>query len=165
MLLLEATERRSRICERLASCFHDYRYPSRVEHSVLDLVRQRLMGLALDLDATDALLLGALPLTVQRVRGYREASQVSRDLQAQFERILQAVMHWVYVSRKPLGDASPLRIAAELGAEELNFETAPQARILDIDPHLTLWATWTCRLPSGELARSQACRIELCKPK
>ncbi len=58
MLLLEASERRSRICERLASCFHDYRDPGRVEHSVLDLVRQRWMGLALgyeDLNEHDVL--------------------------------------------------------------------------------------------------------------
>jgi hypothetical protein len=39
---------------------------------------------------------------------------------------LQAVLHWIYVSRNVLGDATPLRIAAELGARELTYQATPE---------------------------------------
>jgi hypothetical protein len=47
VMLLGQVDRRRRIVERLASCFDDRREPSRIEHSVKDLLRQRLYGLAL----------------------------------------------------------------------------------------------------------------------
>jgi hypothetical protein len=47
VMLLGQVDRRRRVVERLARCFDDHRDPSRVEHSVEDLLRQRLYGLAL----------------------------------------------------------------------------------------------------------------------
>src|ERR1041384_7556787 len=47
VMLLGQVDRRRRVVERLAKCFDDHRDPSRVEHSVEDLLRQRLYGLAL----------------------------------------------------------------------------------------------------------------------
>jgi hypothetical protein len=44
--------------ERLAGCFTDYRNPNSIEHSVQDLIAQRIYGLALgyeDLNDHDAL--------------------------------------------------------------------------------------------------------------
>jgi hypothetical protein len=46
-LLLHAVERRTRIVERFARCFSDYRDAARVEHSVAELARQRVFGLCL----------------------------------------------------------------------------------------------------------------------
>ena len=46
-LLLRELDERLGITEKLAACFTDQRNPDRIEHSVLDLVRQRVYGLAL----------------------------------------------------------------------------------------------------------------------
>ena len=45
--LLGKVDRRRRIVERFAACFEDSREPGQVEHSVEELLRQRLYGLAL----------------------------------------------------------------------------------------------------------------------
>lgn len=57
-VLLREVEQRTRILERLAGCFIDHRDPRRTEHSVLHLIKQRVMGLALgyeDLNDHEAL--------------------------------------------------------------------------------------------------------------
>ena len=46
-LLLREVDRRLNITQRLAACFVDYRRPDRMEHTVGELVGQRLYGLAL----------------------------------------------------------------------------------------------------------------------
>jgi len=47
MTLVGATDERLGLLERAASCFVDHRDPGRVQHSVLELLRQRVFGLAL----------------------------------------------------------------------------------------------------------------------
>jgi hypothetical protein len=80
-ILLKGCEERLRLTERLAECLVDKRQPGKVEHSIRDLVRQRLYGIACGYaDANDAarlvqdpiqkLLLGRDP-----VRGAALASQ------------------------------------------------------------------------------------------
>lgn len=46
-LLLREVERRTGLMTQFAACFHDYRSPAMVEHSLESLIRQRVMGLAL----------------------------------------------------------------------------------------------------------------------
>lgn len=46
-LLLREVEKRSNILGRFANCFTDHRDEERIEHSVLDLVSQRVLGIAL----------------------------------------------------------------------------------------------------------------------
>ena len=46
-VLLEETEERLGMVSRFSACFTDHRDPERVEHSVLELVRQRVYSLAL----------------------------------------------------------------------------------------------------------------------
>ncbi|MGH9344686.1 MAG: IS1380 family transposase, partial [Terriglobia bacterium] len=46
-LLLREVERRTGIVRQLAGCFSDYRKPEQVEHTVAELIAQRLYGLAL----------------------------------------------------------------------------------------------------------------------
>jgi hypothetical protein len=46
-LLLREVERRTRIVERFAACFTDYRRPEYIEHTVGELVAQRVYGVAL----------------------------------------------------------------------------------------------------------------------
>jgi hypothetical protein len=79
-LLLREVDRRARILRRFAACFVDYRRPELIEHSVSELVSQRVYGLALgyeDLNDHDELrwdpLLGLLagkadPQGLSRVR-------------------------------------------------------------------------------------------------
>ena len=50
VLLLRETDARLGITERLARCFTDHRTADLVEHSVVELVRQRIYGLALGYD-------------------------------------------------------------------------------------------------------------------
>jgi len=79
-LLLREVDQRLGLLDRLAGCFTDYRNPNAIEHSVPELVAQRVYGLALgyeDLDDHDvlrkdsvlALLVGKRDLTgEERVR-------------------------------------------------------------------------------------------------
>ena len=46
-LLLHRTEQKTGILRQFARCFRDYRNPERIDHSVPELVRQRVYGLAL----------------------------------------------------------------------------------------------------------------------
>jgi len=46
-LLLHQAEQKTGILRQFAGCFRDYRDPARIEHSVAELVRQRVYGLAL----------------------------------------------------------------------------------------------------------------------
>jgi hypothetical protein len=46
-LLLGAVEERRRILKRLAGCFGDHRAPTRIEHTVEELVSQRVLAIAL----------------------------------------------------------------------------------------------------------------------
>ena len=46
-LVLKKLEERTRIVKRFAACFTDYRNPKLIEHPLLDLIVQRVFGLAL----------------------------------------------------------------------------------------------------------------------
>jgi hypothetical protein len=62
-LLLGEVDQRLHLLQRLADCFSDHRDPELVEHSVLELVRQRVYGIALgyeDLNDHDRLRLDPL---------------------------------------------------------------------------------------------------------
>ncbi|HHM04813.1 MAG TPA: IS1380 family transposase, partial [Gammaproteobacteria bacterium] len=57
-LLLREVDHRIGLLDRLAECFTDYRNPESIEHSVRELVAQRVYGLALgyeDLNDHDVL--------------------------------------------------------------------------------------------------------------
>ena len=63
-LLVREVERRTGILERFSRCFTDYRDPELIEHTVEELVAQRVVGLALgneDLDDHDELRFEQLP--------------------------------------------------------------------------------------------------------
>ncbi|HSA81514.1 MAG TPA: IS1380 family transposase [Geminicoccaceae bacterium] len=63
LVLLKAVDDRLRLTEAVAQCLTDRRQPGKVAHSVLDLVRQRVFGLAAGyLDGNDAARLADDPL-------------------------------------------------------------------------------------------------------
>ncbi len=44
-LLLREVEKRTHILKRLSQCFKDYRHPDRIEHTVEELIKQRVYGI------------------------------------------------------------------------------------------------------------------------
>lgn len=46
VLLLRSVDQRLQLTERVAEDFHDLRDPAKVQHTVVDLLRQRVYGLA-----------------------------------------------------------------------------------------------------------------------
>jgi Transposase DDE domain group 1 len=63
LVLLKAVDERLRLTETVAAGLRDCRQPGKVAHSILDLVRQRVFGLAAGyLDGNDAARLAADPL-------------------------------------------------------------------------------------------------------
>src|SRR2546428_6212731 len=71
-LLLREVERRTGILRQFAACFMDHRDPRFIEHSVLELVGQRVYGLALgyeDLNDHDELRRGPLAAALVGERG------------------------------------------------------------------------------------------------
>jgi len=78
-LLLREVNRRLGLLERLGDCFTDHRNPNSVEHSVHDLVAQRIYGLALgyeDLNDHDALRSDS---TLALLVGKRDVTGADRD--------------------------------------------------------------------------------------
>src|ERR1035438_3442553 len=76
-LLLKQLEQQTRIVQRFAACFEDFRRQDLIEHPLLDLIRQRTFGLALgyeDLNDHDDLRADpmlALALSKDDVKGER----------------------------------------------------------------------------------------------
>jgi hypothetical protein len=85
-LILREVEHRTGIVKKFAECFVDYRKPEAIEHSVEDLVAQRIYGLCLgyeDLNdhdelGTDPLLAVTLRLSPGKARGFRVVSRSKR---------------------------------------------------------------------------------------
>jgi hypothetical protein len=83
-LLLREVESRTRILEQFADCFQDHRNPRLIEHSVKELVSQRVLGLALgyeDLNDHDDLRfdpLLAVAVGKEDPKGERRARQRDR---------------------------------------------------------------------------------------
>lgn len=62
IVLLQAADRRLGLCDALMSCVVDVRDPSRVQHSMAELIRQRVLGIACGYpDANDASALSTDP--------------------------------------------------------------------------------------------------------
>lgn len=81
-LLLRAADDRLRAMERFAACFRDHRDPNRVEHTVEELVRQRVYGLALgyeDLVDHDELRKDPLLASLIGKRDPKGTARVERD--------------------------------------------------------------------------------------
>ena len=143
-VLLPATDARIGLMRRLASCFRDHREPSGVEHSVQDLVSQRVYGLALGyedlndhnqlrLDALMALLVGKSDIVGadrrrERDKGRPLASASSLN-RLELSRPDKASGH--RYKRIPADVASLDRLLVELFLEA--YEEAPEEIVLDLD--------------------------------
>lgn len=86
VLLLERTDRRLDLLRRFAGCFRDHRAARRVEHTVVQMVRQRVFGLCLGFeDITDHDHVGKDPLLVSAC-GKREGALATHPTLSRLER-------------------------------------------------------------------------------
>ena len=107
-LLLREVDRTTRLCERLADCFADFRDPDFVEHELPVMLRQRILGLALGYeDINDHERLRVDPLM---------AAMCGRADLLGLERTM------TQDKGKPLAGKSTLN-RLELGAQEINLRT------------------------------------------
>ena len=143
-LLLREVDHRLGLLPRLADCFSDYRNPNSIEHSVRELVSQRVYGLALgyeDLNDHDvlradsvlALLVGKRDLTGaarerSRDRGYPLAGSSTLNRLELSTPALAAADRYKRISADP---AALDRLLVDLFLE--SYETAPREIWLDLD--------------------------------
>jgi hypothetical protein len=134
-LLLREVERKTGLLQRLATCFHDHRDPGRIEHTVEQLIQQRVFALALgyeDLNDHDTLrhdpllsLLtgkaepGATPLAGKSTLNRLELTRPQADIQAhRYQKIL-------------FDPESADQLLVQLFVE--SHATAPESLVLDLD--------------------------------
>jgi len=99
-LLLREVEKRTGIVERFAACFTDHREAERIEHTVKELVAQRVYGLAL---------------------GYEDLGSASADSPAKLKRRVRRVL--TVTAKYPPGEVGPARVASPGHAERTGHRT------------------------------------------
>jgi len=119
VLLLRSVDQQLRLTERIAKHIPDYRDPSKIQHSLVDLLRQRVYGLACgyeDLNDHGALRNDiALQTAVEQDRTLSSPSTLCR-----FEQQADRGLMW--------------RVHEELLTQFIaSYETAPKSLILDFD--------------------------------
>jgi len=143
-VLLRETDARFGITERLAACFTDHRDPERIEHSALELLRQRVYGLALgyeDLNDHDDLMrdpLLALALGKQDAEGQRRRREQDRGKalasSSTLNRLELTAAEATALSRYKKVVYHPERIETLLVDLFLDsFNTPPKEIVLDFD--------------------------------
>jgi hypothetical protein len=132
-LLLYETERRARIVERFAACFRDHRDPVRIEHSIGELVSQRVMGLCLGYeDLCDHESLRSDPLLCALAGKHeRDAKLAGKSTLSRLELSTadEAVEHRY---KKTVLDTSLAdRLLVDIFTE--SFESKPESIVIDLD--------------------------------
>ena len=143
-LLLREADARIGLLERMACCFRDYRNPSAVEHTVRELVSQRVYGLALGyedlndhtqlrLDAFMALLVGKRDITgADRLRARDKGRPLaSASGLNRLELSLPEKASVDRYKRIPADSAALDRLLVDLFLEA--HEEAPAEIVLDLD--------------------------------
>jgi hypothetical protein len=143
-LLLGEVDRRIGLLEGFAACFSDHRDPSRVEHGVVELVRQRVLALALGYeDLNDHDTLSADPLLAVLV-GKRDPKGRDRRREAHRGRALasSSTLNRLELARpESAGDDRYKRIELDFEAVDRllvetylgSFEEEPEEIVLDLD--------------------------------
>src|SRR5438093_2773326 len=143
-LLLREVERRTRILRQFASCFMDHRDPRFIEHRVLELVGQRVYGLALgyeDLNDHDELRRDPLLATLVGKRDPTGAHRV-RDRDVGKALAGKSTLNRLELTKEDAGPASRYKKIVIDGAAVdrllVNvflqaFRKAPRQIVLDLD--------------------------------
>ncbi len=144
-LLLREIEAKTGLLQRFAECFNDYRDPELIEHTVEELIKQRVFGIALSYeDVNDHDELRHDPLLAVRV-GKRDPTGEHRVRQRDKGKALAGKSTLNRLERTPSGASVASRdkkIVAECSAIEPFFVDAfldsydepPEEIILDFDP-------------------------------
>lgn len=143
-LLLSVADQRLALCDRLAACFTDYRKPHLIDHSVEELVRQRVFGLALGYeDLNDHEELSKDPLLATLV-GKKDPTGASRLQSRELPLASASTLGRVERTRSDASAASRYeKIVVDFDAVEKLFVDAfiesyggkePARIILDLDP-------------------------------
>jgi hypothetical protein len=133
VLLLQATEKRTRILERFAGCFLDHRDAARIDHSVGELASQRVLGLCLGYeDLSDHELLRKDPLLCA-VAGKHDPkhSLAGKSTLSRLELSTQEAAATERYTRIALDGKAVDRLLAQVFLE--SFERAPERIVLDLD--------------------------------
>jgi len=145
-VLLREVDQRLGICERLADCFMDYREKHRIDHSIVELLRQRIFGIALgyeDLNDHDELrtdpgyaaIVGKSDPTGSdrsrdRDRGYALAGSSTLNRFELGSEDGSASNRY----RKIVGEFSEIEdLVTELSLEQMALEGAPPVLFIDAD--------------------------------
>jgi hypothetical protein len=132
-LLLHEAERRTRIVERFAACFQDYRDPVRTEHALGELVSQRVFGLCLgyeDLSDHEALRSDPLLCTLAG-KHERDAKLAGKSTLSRLE-LSTAEEAAAHRYKKTVLDSGAVdRLLVDVFVE--SFETAPETIVIDLD--------------------------------
>lgn len=108
-LLLGALEERRGILRRLAGCFTDHRSPSRIEHTVEELVSQRVLAIALGYeDVNDHELLRLDPLLAS-LAGKREPKKKPLAAPATIHRLELSHPDWLPMTAAIASASTPMR--------------------------------------------------------
>lgn len=132
-LLLHDTEHRTRIVHRFAGCFHDHRDSSRIEHSIDELVMQRVLGLCLGYeDLTDHDTLRADPL-LATLSGKRDSTAplAGKSTLSRLELSTSDSAAAHRYKRVSLNTAAVDRLLVDVFIE--SHANAPEQIILDLD--------------------------------
>jgi hypothetical protein len=132
-LLLHETERRTRIVERFAACFEDHRDPVRIEHSLGELVSQRVFGLCLGYeDLSDHEALRSDPLLCALAGKHeREAKLAGKSTLSRLE-LSTAEEAAAHRYKKTVLDSGAVdRLLVDVFVE--SFEAAPESIVIDLD--------------------------------
>jgi hypothetical protein len=144
VVLLAEVDRRRRIVERFAGCFEDAREPGQVEHTVEELLRQRLFALALgyeDLNDHDELRADAL---LAAVVGKTDPTGAARSRERDRGKPLagKSTLHRLeWGVSEEAGTDRYRRISVDAGAVDRFYvdlfldahEEAPEEIVLDLD--------------------------------
>jgi hypothetical protein len=132
VLLLERTDRRLGLLSRFAACFRDHRDPRRVEHTVEQMVSQRVFGLCLGFeDITDHDYVGKDPLLAAAC-GKREGTLATHPTLSRLERTQLGATAKTRYAKIEMLQGRVDDLLAEAFVEALGPED-PGLIVLDID--------------------------------
>ena len=132
VVLLERTDRRLRLLSRFASCFRDHRDPRRIEHTVQQLVSQRVFGLCLGYeDITDHDHIGKDPLLAAAC-GKRSGALATHPTLSRLERTQLGATSQTRYAKIEMIQEDVDDLLAEVFVEEMGSED-PGLIVLDID--------------------------------
>ncbi len=132
VLLLERTDRRLGLLRRFASCFRDHRAARRVEHTVEQMVRQRVFGLCLGFeDITDHDHVGKDPLLVAAC-GKREGALATHPTLSRLERTELGATSATRYAKIEMQQGRVDDVLADVFAEAMGPDD-PGLIVLDVD--------------------------------